>query len=343
MAVPAEPILASSLWTAPHEAPAGGSNIRDFQVRSGSASIDKAFGAALQYGRISCISTEPQSGGRDLGHAYTASHLLSNPQSKATVIDTALSFDVRKFYRLLLSHLVGQADAEEVAVEALDRLQIMKVFDFEGLTDSMLELRRALEGAPPTTETSEEVQAAPMGTIGDSEDEDEMLDSPSPPPPEKKNTAQQAGNGSNEPSKHLLLVDSISHVATPVIRSRYAEGQALLISFMRSLRHLSISHQLMTILMNDAIPRANIKDETPSIFASCTLRPALGRSFEHMIDTHLLIHCAGSVPKGKESGSATGNEEAVSVVEVMHDAHGSAFGRWAAFTVNETSELKDAR
>lgn len=344
MSIPAEPVLASALWAA-HQASSGKSASTALpQLSSGCSSIDEAFGKAMQYGVICCISAEAMSGGRELCTAYLCSHLLSSSDATATVVDTALSFDVRNVYRLLLSRFRDEPDAEQRAMQALDRLKIMKVFDFEGLTDSISELRRTLEGAPAATSVPSKAQPMSKTIIGDSEDEDEMLDSPSPPPeqqvPTMQKDAQPAGVASG-----LLLIDSISHVASPILRNRYIEGQALLTSVMRSLTHLKTRHQLSSLLLNDATTKANVKDESPSIFSMCKIRPALGQSFRHMLDTHLLVHRNSTKPSDTQRGPSgrqyAAEEQGVSIVEVLQDRNGGSLGRWAAFTVDDGGSIKD--
>ena len=282
------------------------------------------------------------SGGRELCLAYLVSHLLTSANATATIIDTALSFDVRKLNKLLLARLRGETEASERAMKALDRVKIMKVFDFEGLTDSISELRNSLDGIPSDANPTATVTPPPRGTVGDSEDEDEMLDSPSPPlelqAPILKNNATHVDLASS-----LLLIDSISHVASPMMRNRYAEGQALLISFMRSLNHLTTRHQLLTLLLNDAMAKTNIKDESPSIFSTCKVRPALGRSFEHMLDTHLLVRRTEVKAANKQRGHQAGgdfDEQLVSVAEVLQERYSGAFERWTAFTVDEEGAIE---
>ena len=346
MAVPAEPILASALWTA-HQVSVDNPRAKVQRTAgSGCPNIDSTFGRAIQYGKVCCVSIEPQSGGRELCEAYVATHLLSLPDASATVINTALSFDVRKFHRTLLGHLEGQSGADQQAMETLERLKIMKVFDFEGLAESLSEISDAMEGKKSGADVHGISDPAPKGTIGDSEDEEEMLLPPSPPP---KRQPELVGSTTREQqySKSIILIDSISHVAAPTIRNRHVQGQALLMSFMRSLAHLTTTHRLCTMLINDAIPKANVKDESPSIFTTCAVRPALGRSFEHVLDTHLLVHRAPTKttnPDVDQNGPQVGRfnaDNVVSVVEMLQDRDGGGLGRWSTFTLDEGGRIKD--
>lgn len=344
MAESAEPILASALWTAHQAADERTIETSQCNATTGVPSIDTVFSGVLQYGTVCCVSAEANSGGCDFCVAYLVSHLLSSPSVTATVIDTALSFDVRKLHQLLVSRLRGQVAAEQLAMQALERLNIMKVFDFEGLAESILELRSSLEGDPRNAQRPMTGQKPPRGTIGDSEDEDEMLDSPSPPP-ELQVRLFSSNTDKYLNTNGLLIIDSISQVAAPMMRNRYVEGQALLISFMRSLTHLTRANGLLTIMLNDATTRPNDKDELPSIFTICKARPALGRSFEHMLDTHLLVHRASATTTNQQLGRSqsttkAGGSKIVSVAEVLQNRHGGALGRWVAFTADEGGDLE---
>jgi hypothetical protein len=231
-------------------------------------------------------------------------------------------------------------------METLDRLKIMKVFDFEGLTESLSEIRDAMEGRKSGADVPGVEDRAPTGTIEDSEDEEEMLLPPSPPP----NRHPEPADGTVSEQKHsksIILIDSLSHVAAPTIRNRHVHGQALLMSFMRSLAHLTTTHRLCTILLNDVLPNANVKDESPSIFTTCAVRPALGRAFEHVLETHLLVHRApAKATKAVDDQNGqrvedTNADNVISVVEVLQDRNGGGLGRWSAFTVDGEGRIKE--
>lgn len=85
--------------------------------------------------------------------------------------------------------------------------------------------------------------------------------------------------------------------------------------------------------------------DTPSIFADVSARPALGRTWPFLVDVSLLISRvrSGRWEKGREGGGgatrtrtreAIGEKEEdgmVDVVEVLADRCGGRVGRWAAF------------
>lgn len=229
----------------------------------------------------------------------------------------------------------------------LDRLRIMKIFDFVGLTECVTEVREELEGLHRSvaTRAPPKGQPAPRGTISDSESE-EMLDTPSPPP----STALP-----DEPRKTdgLLIIDGISQVTSPLIKSNHALGQALLDSFMRTLSHLTQTNNLCTVIRNSATvfsSQQSNREEPPSIFSSCTLQPALGKSFTYLLDLHLLAHLIprttadASVVNGGRDQAGPSNDrrdaDGGSVIEVLQDRHGGRVGKWAAFAVETDGRLR---
>ena len=348
MANPAEPILASAVWTAHRTLEAGEdpeNARRRERLTSGCRAVDEALGGGLEYGSISGINADANSGAQELCEAFLVSHLLSSPDATATVIDTAHSFDVRKLHRSITSEMQDSASGAEVALEVLDRLKIMKVFDFIGLTESVSELRDPLECKQSSSAQSNPQEKAPKASIGDSEDEDEMLDIPSPPPKPPQPLPQ---NQKHQPTYHhsILLIDNITHVVAPLMKNHYTQGQAVLASFMRSLGHLTRTHNLCTILLNGVTSGANIKDEPPSIFSSCMLHPALRKPFAHTIDTNLLVHQVSETNGMKPRSHSRAEDQAqpevgsmVSVIEVMQDRNGNSLGRWAPFTLSESGRL----
>ncbi|KAK3079472.1 hypothetical protein LTS18_004781, partial [Coniosporium uncinatum] len=147
----------------------------------------------------------------------------------------------------------------------------------------------------------------------------------------------------------LILVDNITSLLQPLIKSNYIQGHALLIPVLRSLSALTNQHNLCAILLNGVIsPRQapTLKEpillpvaEQVSIFASNALRPALGKVVGNFVDVHLLV---GALPRAKKDAEAVydgrkvrGKVEMVEVVEVVQDRYGGRVGRWAGFGVRD--------
>ncbi|KAK5173735.1 uncharacterized protein LTR77_002416 [Saxophila tyrrhenica] len=335
MAMPAEPILASALWQpAQAKGDCGSKPLHSRLSATGVKELEDVLGRCLGPGQVTCVSAEPGSGERELCEAIVTAHLLSSTHTTVTVVDTGSFSDIRKIYQSVTSRFQGGANASKEALRVLDRLKIMKVFDFEGLTDAISELRQSLEEPRRAPTVGIRPHSGPKGTIGDSEDEDEMLDIESP----SNQPAKQARpNPVPAPQAHgLVLIDNLPQVIGPLLKSNYAHGQALLMSFTRSLSHLSSTHGLCTAIVNGTASSAKTKEESPSAFSSCAVRPLLGKAFTHLLDTHLLVH--RTLKRSREARNDPSGE--VSVVEILQDRNGNGVGRWAAFTIDPTGNLK---
>ncbi len=338
MAAPAQPLLASTLYKSAVPEPGPGSSTDSQQARSpstGLSSADEALKGCVQYGAITCISAQADSGGQELTLGLLISHLLSSPIASATIIDTGASADIRKINRALLSRLSDHVDAKQQALAVLNRLKIMRVFDFEGLADATAEVRQRLCDLPAPPARQSHFQPPPRGTIGDSdgEDDDELL---SPDSATSDQTHDLSSAAALAPPGIFLLIDNLSQLAAPPIKNNYTQGQGLLVSFMRSLMHLAQTHSVCTIVVNGTSSYANAKEESPSAFSSCTQQPLLGKAFMHVLDTHLLLHqIEGS------NGMGMQDQDRVSIIEVLQDRHGQRAGRWAAFNTSKDGTLLD--
>lgn len=318
MAQAAEPILASTIWLGLQSAKAPtemhGGTVGVGRLKTGLQGLDAALEGGLDSSRICCLSAEPDIEVAQLTHGLLVSHLLADGEPTATVIDSSMSFDLRSLHDRITRQLVAQGMDVEAALAILKRLKIMKIFDFVGLTEAVSEVKEAL---------GLEVVRGPKATIPDSqEDEDELLD-----------LSATAKPASYALSPHLLIIDDISKVVGPLIKSNYAQGQALLASFMRSLSHLTKTHNLYTILTTDMTHYSHSTEDTPSIFTSCTSRPALGKSFSLAVDLHLLVHRQPRTAedgRGLHAGRRGGRGAMGIVVEVFHDRYDGRVGGWAA-------------
>lgn len=374
----AEPILASSLWSAGEENASNSTTAipphKRRKLAIGCPTIDESLQGGFDHGSITCISAESESGAKDLSYSLIAAHLLTSERAEATVVDTSNSFDVRRLHKRLVTGLMRDetrgardSDVRDEAVRVLDRARIMKAFDFVGLTECVAELRENLE--MPSNEASSPRQqeaAAPRGTVGDSEDdEEEMLDTPaSPPKPVALSTKEPYNhNNSGHCSSHLLIVDNITYVTSPLLKNSHVQGQALLTTFMRSLALVTQRHDVCTIIHNTAVtypssnnsnnnnnngstnPTTTTAEPTPSIFASCALRPALGKTFPYLLDLHLLLHrLPVSAADAKAVYAAHGaipkpGRRLASVLEVMHDRYSDRTGCWSAFRADAEGGL----
>jgi hypothetical protein len=204
--------------------------------------------------------------------------LLTSPTSLAAIIDTTGNLDVLRIYSLLITclrkseHLLRTQQApihtsnlstEDVAAKVLERVKIMRVFDFEGVVEAVAEVREGLEGLAVESkdeqpkahdeEAAQETEPLPVPVhvprktvIPDSEDEDEddeeeemLLDHPAAAPvskllpeaeaeisrPKTPETKQDKEEGEGKVS--FLSIDNLAHVLTPMLKKDYMQGDLL--------------------------------------------------------------------------------------------------------------------
>lgn len=347
-----EPVLAASLWNGEEDQESCSRPIKRRRLATGCAPIDVSLSGGFDYDSISCISSETDSGKKELSYSLIATHLHLSKQSEATIVDTTNSFDVRRLHKMLVSGLQGRQDVHDAKAEAirtLERVRIMKAFDFVGMTECVAELRESLEtsqraDSSPQAVSGQDEVTKPRATIGDSEDEEDMLGEPASPakpsPPDNRVANEECHH-------HLLIIDNITYVASPILKNSHVQGQALLANFMRSLAHLTHTHTICTVLHNATMSYStnSTTDPTPSIFSSCTLRPALGKSFASTVDMHLLLHRIPLTAADAKSVYAAhsaipkSSQKLASVLEVMQDRHSDGVGRWSAFRTDADGNL----
>lgn len=232
----------------------------------------------------------------------------------------------------------AQPNAEEAeqdfvhnATNMLDRVKVMRVFDFAGMIEAVSELGELRERVPRVPGKS---VAKLRNEIEDSEEEldrDEDL-----PAEQVSEDAGQVG---------LIVVDSIANIVGSLMAKSQTQGQALLASFMQSLHFLTSRHHICTVLTNAAVGLAassnqeykrRIEDNV-SIFSSTPGKPALGKTFTYLVDTSIFL---STIPKtANDAAVADGNRGDTSsfrkafVLEVLKDRCGSREGRWAAFEI----------
>jgi hypothetical protein len=143
-------------------------------------------------------------------------HLLTSTSHTATLIDASGNFDVLSLYRSLLSRLsttnTNHEDNVKTATGILDRVNIMRVFDFEGVVEGLNELIDGLEG-----------KHIPKNTIRDSQEEEEevmLLEEAENPKKEKKEECQSAG---------MVLINNLSQVLGLLLKDNYAKGMLFLL------------------------------------------------------------------------------------------------------------------
>ncbi|KAM3419420.1 hypothetical protein BST61_g5348 [Cercospora zeina] len=309
---------------------------------TGSKAIDEAFNGGLGYGKVHSITTaKAEHGAQDLSRALLATHLLHSPETTATIIDSTLTFDVRRLHATLRS---CTAAGQNTAMEALERLKISKVFDRIGMMEAVAELGDELN----SSRKRQRVVKPQKSTIEDSEDEeDDMLNDNEVPV--SSTTAEHAGNNESPrstASHSLLIVDSISHVMTPIIKNDYTQGQALLTSLLRVLTEVTREHNLCTIILGEAGFKLVSEDETLSRFKSCRIKPAVGYGLGFLVDVHFYLHQLPprAVPQGRgDTTTDTKAQQPVHVLEIVEERDGGRQWSWAAFRFTEEGTLEDVK
>ena len=125
------------------------------------------------------------------------------------------------------SDAVGH-DATEQATSMLDRVKVMRVFDFAGVVEAIGEVGEMWEAVIQAREDAKEKQAqSKKGAKGvaDSEDEaDEMLDGlPDPERPSQEETESLASP--NEAGQiGVIIIDTITNVVSSMISKSQIQG-----------------------------------------------------------------------------------------------------------------------
>ncbi|MCJ1238828.1 hypothetical protein MMC14_006819 [Varicellaria rhodocarpa] len=244
---------------------------------------------------------------------------------------------------------------EEKAVRMLERVKVMRTFDFAGVVEATSEVRDLWETLEREKEQNHEI-SKPIGEIPNSQDSDDedltTTDTKTELPP----TITTSGG------IRLIIIDNIANVTSSTMATSQTQGQALLISFLRSLRTLTITYHICTLMINAAVGLAPTTTITPhfnyykrrqpeennaSIFSSTFGRPALGKAYAHLIDTSIFL---SRIPRTKEDvqlaygGSNSGGEgkkwDSVGVFEVLRDRYGTREGRWATFEMGARVKIR---
>lgn len=175
--------------------------------------------------------------------------LFTYVDSTAAVIDTTGNFDVVKLYALILARLQSNADADadadgvgvqDIAARMLERVKIMRVFDFVGVKEAVDEVREGLEGGgggdgdgdgarekakkggnsrvdTGRRETTKRTVVA--DSEGEDEDEDEddamLFDHDN----DNLNTPLEIPTSSPPPTLKFLLLTNLSQVITPLLKN----------------------------------------------------------------------------------------------------------------------------
>ncbi|KAG9674051.1 hypothetical protein KCU99_g3743, partial [Aureobasidium melanogenum] len=289
------------------------------------ASIDDALSGGLVYGQDGIYNISGATGSRaaeTITLQVLITHLLTSNTHTATLIDGSGNFDVLNLYKNLLTRLARTNTNHEEnikqATSILDRVKIMRVFDFEGVVEGLNELIDELEG-----------NNIPKNTIRDSQEEEaeeEMI------LPEE---IKQGKKEKQESTAGLVLINNLSQVLGLLLKNNYAQGQATLATLVRRLRNMAQAHNLCVILLSWSVSYGS-DQERVSIFETIKARPGLGKSLGYLVDTQILVDAIPRKPKSQ------GNGDVVNVVEVIYSGGSHQAGEFGVFDVTADGEIQSA-
>ncbi|THW80013.1 hypothetical protein D6D19_00749 [Aureobasidium pullulans] len=291
------------------------------RVGTGCAAVDDALNGGFVYGRDGIYSISGATGSQGaetISLQLLITHLLASTSHTATLIDATGNLDVLKLYRSIITRLSNSNHDHEanvkLATSTLDRVKIMRVFDFEGVVEGLNELIDDLEG-----------KNVPKNTIGDSQEEaeDEMLDVGSEEKVEEEKK-EQAG---------MVLINNLSQVLGLLLKNNYAQGQATLTTLVRRLRNTAKEYNLCIVLLSWSVTYGS-DQERVSIFESIKARPGLGKSLGYLVDTQLLIDAIPRTAKGKGAAS-----DMVNVIEVIYSGGNHQAGKFGVFDITVDGEI----
>ncbi|KAI5275429.1 hypothetical protein E4T47_01513 [Aureobasidium subglaciale] len=339
-----EPVLASSLIALEEIGLYEERARQRLRVGSGCAAVDDALSGGVVYGQDGIYNISGATGDQaaeTISLRLLISHLLASATHTATLIDATGNLDVLKLYRNLITRLSTTNDDHEAnvkqATSTLDRVKIMRVFDFEGVVEGLNELVDELEG-----------RNLPRGTVMDSqEDAEEILDLGVQAKTEKKQetTRQKAEAG-------MILINNLSQVLGLLLKNNYVQGmscdqvsmrgrslqditgQATIATLVRRLRNMAQQHNLCVVLLSWSVTY-NSDHERVSIFEAIKARPGLGKSLGYLVDTQILVD---AIPR--KARSKGHNSNSVNVIEVVHSRGSHQAGKFGIFDVTADGELK---
>jgi len=252
---------------------------------------------------------------------------------------------------------------EKEAAQIMERVRIMRVFDFAGVVEAVDEVRNLCEQNDRKEEDRKRRLRTGLATrkpqeIADSQDEEG--DNEDDGAADFDNIDQtNLASGGNQASivgegfggVGMIVIDTIANVVSSMSATSQIEGQALLTKFMRVLRHLGGIYHICTLLVNSVVGlnasntlnQQRQPEDNVSIFSSTLGKPALGKTYGYLIDTSIFL---SKVPRNREDaeiafteGSA-GSWRSVHVLEVLKDRNDAREGRWTAFDIVAGTVLK---
>jgi hypothetical protein len=207
-----------------------------------------------------------------------ASNIISSQISKATVIDTTGRFSIMRLHQVFLQHLREvESVLENAKVEAeklLNRVNIIRTFDFTGMVEAVAEIEKSLEkNIQPSF--AGETQESPKTTIPDSEDEDDdmLLDVLS--------DVERTRLSKTDVS--LLVIDELSR--SPNVPGIGSSAHTALYAFLTALSFITAEHNIVTLVLRSFPNRHPQTQGAPDV----ELATAYGSYFDHFFATHIVL------------------------------------------------------
>ena len=314
-----------------------------------------------------------------------ASHLLSHPRGEIACIDTTGSFSPWRLREVLVFRLEAQSQRDSYqqsgfvyekvksnahatrkeligqATSMLDRVKVMRVFDFIGVLEAVEEIGVMREANAHRDDVAEETAVSRRREeVGDSEAETEDEEDRSCQPTVSGPMSAQTMNAETEVEAFksqigMIVVDTITNVVSSTVSKSQIQGQALLVSFMQSLHRLTSRNNICTILTNATVGVTSSNnpnyqrwpDENVSVFASTSGKPALGKTFTFVIDTSVFMSTVPRSLQDAENAFGERGEDSsfskVFILEVIKDRCGTREGRWVAFDLVDGVKIVPCR
>ncbi|KAI4651832.1 hypothetical protein J4E93_002028 [Alternaria ventricosa] len=242
-------------------------------LQTGVKSLDDAFGGGIKSSRVVGVSGEAGAGGSEVCSTLLAISLLQYENSTAAVVDTTGNFDVLQLYTMIVAQLSRRPNVqtslrsslnhgpetptEDLAAKVLDRVKIMRVFDFVGVREAIGEIRDGIEkkkDAERASSTEEKKATLPIEEpaqeppvkkvpvkrtyVADSEDEEDdeemLFDSdvtdttaaqPVQDPEPTRIEASEDMDAETEPGPiKIVLIDNLAQVLNPLLKKDHIQG-----------------------------------------------------------------------------------------------------------------------
>ncbi|MCJ1307064.1 hypothetical protein MMC25_000710 [Agyrium rufum] len=357
-------------------------------VSCGSKDIDEEvlFGG-FHYGETTSIAGITGMGKTLISLNAVASLLITDQDAEVALVDCNGSFSAVRLRNIVAVRLKGAREQSKYketgyvyeqideskdskdedlireATKSLERVKVMRVLDFLGVIEAVQEVTEMCDRAEKALQEEKVkdqqiVRLAAVveeGVVPSSQDDDadeeildtEIIDDETAGEDHHSDTTEYQGR----PVK-MLVIDNIAHHAGPMISSNQIDGQALLLTCMRSIHRITREHSLCTLLVNNMVGNstssstryARRPQDNVSIFASVAGRPALGKTFDRMVDLSIMLSRLPATKKDADTAygpEANANSfwKSVGVMEVLHDRHSKRHERWAAFDMHEGLEI----